>query len=153
MDDDKIDRPSTPKVIIKANSNKNAIQSGDQTLTHIVSPEAILEALQEEEEESMGHKPFLKFSSFNALKERRYSTEIIPPNETTAQEDEPTTQQHVKLKRPPNAYLLFNRDMRKKLLKSCGKMSVAEISKEIGDSWKTLPAVKITNKQTINYYY
>lgn len=46
-----------------------------------------------------------------------------------------------KLKRPPNAYLLFNRDMRRKLLKASPKMTVAEISKEVGDWWKALPDV------------
>lgn len=46
-----------------------------------------------------------------------------------------------KLKRPPNAYLLFNRDMRRKLLKQSPKMTVAEISKEVGDWWKALPDV------------
>lgn len=48
-----------------------------------------------------------------------------------------------KLKRPPNAYLLFNRDMRRKLLKASPKMTVAEISKEVGDWWKALPDVNI----------
>ncbi|KAL7332753.1 hypothetical protein PS15p_201758 [Mucor circinelloides] len=47
-----------------------------------------------------------------------------------------------KLKRPPNAYLLFNRDMRRKLLKQSPKMTVAEISKEVGDWWKALPDVE-----------
>lgn len=109
----------------------------------------------------MGNKPFSKFTSFNALKQRRYSSETsvsIPCNspsskniahdeeELEKQEQEPkpqtaTTTHQQKLKRPPNAYLLFNRDMRRKLLKSCPKMTVAEISKEIGDSWKSLPNV------------
>ncbi|ORZ12389.1 high mobility group box domain-containing protein [Absidia repens] len=44
-----------------------------------------------------------------------------------------------RLKRPPNAYLLFNRDMRRKLLDLDPKMTVSEISKDIGDRWKYLP--------------
>ncbi|KAI8147503.1 hypothetical protein BJV82DRAFT_349141 [Fennellomyces sp. T-0311] len=43
-----------------------------------------------------------------------------------------------RLKRPPNAYLLFNRDMRRRLLEESPKMTVAEISKEIGERWKRL---------------
>ncbi|CAO3589058.1 unnamed protein product [Absidia cylindrospora] len=43
-----------------------------------------------------------------------------------------------RLKRPPNAYLLFNRDMRRKLLDQDPKMTVSEISKDIGDRWKYL---------------
>ncbi|ORY97701.1 high mobility group box domain-containing protein [Syncephalastrum racemosum] len=47
-----------------------------------------------------------------------------------------------RLKRPPNAYLLFNRDMRRKLLEISPKMTVAEISKEIGERWKLLSPEK-----------
>lgn len=43
-----------------------------------------------------------------------------------------------RLKRPPNAYLLFNRDTRHKLLESMPHLTVAEISKEIGERWKAL---------------
>lgn len=187
-------------------------QSDDQTPTHIVSPEAIREALKEEKEEAMGHsqrRPFSKFTSFHALKQRRYSTDqspspppplsaaaappLPPPsftipfspppsikaninyddfddnysqidpeeivqveNNNTEEEIEekntseepdtpcPSNQPIItleKLKRPPNAYLLFNRDMRRKLLKQSPKMTVAEISKEVGDWWKALPDV------------
>ncbi|KAI9312392.1 hypothetical protein BX666DRAFT_830230 [Dichotomocladium elegans] len=49
-----------------------------------------------------------------------------------------------RLKRPPNAYLLFNRDMRRKLLEISPKMTVAEISKEIGERWKQLSPVRLT---------
>ena len=48
-----------------------------------------------------------------------------------------------RLKRPPNAYLLFNRDIRRRLLEESPKMTVAEISKEIGERWKRLDAVII----------
>lgn len=48
-----------------------------------------------------------------------------------------------RLKRPPNAYLLFNRDMRRKLLEVSPKMTVAEISKEIGERWKLLSPVSV----------
>ncbi|CAO3624553.1 unnamed protein product [Mucor fragilis] len=198
--------------------NSIGSQSDDQTPTHIVSPEAIREALKEEKEEAMGHsqrRPFSKFTSFHALKQRRYSTDqspsppppfppvsasssttntaVAPPppppppsftipfspppsikanpnydefddsnsqkdceeadtamkEETHASEEPdapcPSTRPAIaleKLKRPPNAYLLFNRDMRRKLLKQSPKMTVAEISKEVGDWWKALPDVE-----------
>lgn len=50
--------------------------------------------------------------------------------------------QKERLKRPPNAYLLFNRDTRHKLLESMPHLTVAEISKEIGERWKTLSSDK-----------
>ncbi|KAI7895404.1 high mobility group box domain-containing protein [Mucor mucedo] len=148
----------------------------EQAPTHIVSPEAIREALKEEKEEALGHcqKPFSQYTSFHALKQRRFSDHSPPsfsipfspvPNynhdeedeEEEEEEEEPESpfpihhhhQQQAddskkllageKLKRPPNAYLLFNRDMRRKLLKASPKMTVAEISKEVGDWWKALP--------------
>lgn len=46
-----------------------------------------------------------------------------------------------RLKRPPNAYLLFNRDMRHRLLEKNPNMTVAEISKEIGEQWRLLQKV------------
>ncbi|KAK9719622.1 High mobility group, variant 2 [Basidiobolus ranarum] len=47
-----------------------------------------------------------------------------------------------KLKRPMNAYLIFNKEMRHRLLETNPNMSVAEISKEIGDRWKSLSEVR-----------
>lgn len=165
----------------------------------------------EEKEEELGHiqsRPFSQYSSFHALKHRRFSTDNSPPSvsipfspppsiklkddddevedeeedeEDDEEEDEfeepgspfPSSSSHTndkytyqqrpqtttttttdeaikkisnvqqeKLKRPPNAYLLFNRDMRRKLLKQSPKMTVAEISKEVGDWWKALPDVR-----------
>lgn len=155
----------------------------------------------EEKEEELGHiqsTPFSQYSSFHALKHRRFSSDNSPPSvsipfspppsiklkddddevEEEEEEDEedefeeprspfpssshtnekytypqrPQTtdetikkisiNQQEKLKRPPNAYLLFNRDMRRKLLKQSPKMTVAEISKEVGDWWKALPDVR-----------
>ncbi|KAI9019493.1 hypothetical protein CLU79DRAFT_757443 [Phycomyces nitens] len=43
-----------------------------------------------------------------------------------------------RLKRPPNAYLLFNRYMRSRLLKVNPNLSVAEISKTVSAQWKEL---------------
>ncbi|KAI9010847.1 high mobility group box domain-containing protein [Phycomyces nitens] len=40
--------------------------------------------------------------------------------------------------RPPNAFLLFNKEMRKQLKDQNPTMKVAEISKEIGSRWKCL---------------
>ncbi|KAI9312668.1 high mobility group box domain-containing protein, partial [Dichotomocladium elegans] len=44
----------------------------------------------------------------------------------------------VRVTRPPNAFLLFNKEMRRQLKDSNPTMKVAEISKEIGDRWKQL---------------
>ncbi|RCI04599.1 hypothetical protein CU098_001860 [Rhizopus stolonifer] len=124
-------------------------QSDDIPPTHIVSPEAIREALKEEKEEAMGNsqrRPFSQFVSFHALKQRQYSTDPCrqPVNQDMdeKQTKEPLqsdSKKQEKPKRPPNAYLLFNRDMRRKLLEVSPKMTVAEISKEVGDWWKMLP--------------
>ncbi|KAI8385670.1 high mobility group box domain-containing protein [Blakeslea trispora] len=149
---------------------------------HIVSPEAIQEAIKEEKEEAMGRshrRPFSQFASLEALKQRIPFTNsspslltaisavtdsstatFVPPISISHSTLEPfssfarleeenqscaisyssnETRKADKLKRPPNAYLLFNRDMRRKLLQTSPKMTVAEISKEIGDNWKVLP--------------
>lgn len=43
--------------------------------------------------------------------------------------------------RPPNAYLLFNKEMRKILKDQDPTMKVADISKEVGYRWKNMPKV------------
>lgn len=58
----------------------------------------------------------------------------------------PLRAERERLKRPPNAYLLFNRDMRRKLLEVSPKMGVAEISKKIGEKWKQLSSVSYSKK-------
>jgi hypothetical protein len=63
-------------------------------------------------------------------------------NELVVEKENTSHRSQEKLKRPPNAYLLFNRDMRRKLLKQSPKMTVAEISKVVGDWWKALPDVR-----------
>ncbi|KAI8888579.1 hypothetical protein K501DRAFT_329706 [Backusella circina FSU 941] len=55
------------------------------------------------------------------------------PDTPTTSTDSPT-----RVTRPPNAYLLFNREMRKKLKQSNPNMTVGEISKEVGTKWKSL---------------
>ncbi|ORX55759.1 hypothetical protein DM01DRAFT_1321099 [Hesseltinella vesiculosa] len=66
------------------------------------------------------------------------SPSLAPSACQTQSPSSPQPQQE-RLKRPPNAYLLFNREMRGKLLAFDPKMTVAQISKEIGDRWKHLP--------------
>jgi len=51
-----------------------------------------------------------------------------------------------RLKRPMNAYLIFNKEMRPKYLQTNPNMNVAEISKAIGDKWKNL-----TEEERIKY--
>lgn len=43
--------------------------------------------------------------------------------------------------RPPNAYLLFNKEMRRILKDQDPTMKVADISKEVGFRWKNMPKV------------
>ncbi|KAL9558977.1 hypothetical protein MBANPS3_000632 [Mucor bainieri] len=43
--------------------------------------------------------------------------------------------------RPPNAYLLFNKEMRRILKNQDPTMKVADISKEVGFRWKNMPKV------------
>ncbi|KAF7728738.1 hypothetical protein EC973_005575 [Apophysomyces ossiformis] len=192
--------------------------------THLVSPEAILKAQQEETEEAMSKskpRPFSAFPSFLSMKhmheqsQQQNNDDLIPahgsitidgnsppsfsipsfsPNISKSTATSPSSSvepyypenpeesrrpstclsakarisvatqlgaeeaealasfddmsknakkekppQQERIKRPPNAYLLFNRDMRRKLLQISPKMTVAEISKEIGDRWKVLP--------------
>ncbi|KAI7883194.1 HMG-box [Lichtheimia hyalospora FSU 10163] len=71
-------------------------------------------------------------------------TDVMEPSQPHSQADTEKKRssrplKKERLKRPPNGYLLFNRDMRRKLLEKSPKMTVAEISKEIGDMWKQLP--------------
>ncbi|KAI9318504.1 high mobility group box domain-containing protein [Dichotomocladium elegans] len=80
-----------------------------------------------------------------SLSDSHRSHDAHPPSlvlETSPQDkssqQQPQTKTRERLKRPPNAYLLFNRDMRRKLLEISPKMTVAEISKEIGERWKEL---------------
>lgn len=58
-----------------------------------------------------------------------------------------------RLKRPPNAYLLFNREMRSKLKEENDDLTVAAISKLISQSWRDLPQVKYTRQQTHIHSY
>ncbi|KAI9302712.1 high mobility group box domain-containing protein, partial [Cunninghamella echinulata] len=44
-----------------------------------------------------------------------------------------------RLKRPPNAYLLFNKEMRRQILNQNDKLTVAEISKILSETWTKLP--------------
>lgn len=47
----------------------------------------------------------------------------------------------IRVTRPPNAYLLFNKEMRKILKDQDPTMKVAEISKEVGSRWKKMAKV------------
>lgn len=59
-----------------------------------------------------------------------------------------------KIKRPPNAYLLFNRDMRRKLKDSNKGLTASEISKSISQKWKQLSKVIfILKRSSILYLY
>ncbi|KAG0174387.1 Non-histone chromosomal protein 6 [Apophysomyces sp. BC1034] len=49
-----------------------------------------------------------------------------------------TTPAPIRVIRPPNAFLLFNKELRKRLKDQNPTMKVAEISKEIGERWKNL---------------
>ncbi|CEP07073.1 hypothetical protein [Parasitella parasitica] len=47
--------------------------------------------------------------------------------------------QPTRVTRPPNAYLLFNKEIRRILKDQDPAMKVADVSKEVGFRWKTLP--------------
>ncbi|KAG1153481.1 hypothetical protein G6F37_010321 [Rhizopus arrhizus] len=137
----------------KLNKQCNDVSQPSHIPKHIVSPEAIREAQKEEKEEP--NKPFSKYSSLLELKQTANNTITSPTSSTGSSIN--SSMSHIQInqslmatkedsKRPPNAYLLFNRDMRRKLLESNPKMTVAEISKEIGDSWK-----KLTDDQREHY--
>ncbi|CAO3599768.1 unnamed protein product [Absidia cylindrospora] len=49
-----------------------------------------------------------------------------------------TTPSRTRVTRPPNAFLLFNKEMRKRLKMDNPSWTVSDISKEIGDRWRTL---------------
>ncbi|KAI7900452.1 high mobility group box domain-containing protein [Cokeromyces recurvatus] len=102
------------------------------------------------------NKPFSKFASFQAIKQCQYSSTVIvdhvSDDDSADNNISPSSflkahlndnyslfTQAKRLKKPPNAYLLFNKDMRCKLLKESSKISVAEISKKVGDQWRSLP--------------
>ncbi|KAI9249768.1 high mobility group box domain-containing protein, partial [Phascolomyces articulosus] len=58
------------------------------------------------------------------------------PTVTTSEQQQ--MEAPIRVTRPPNAFLLFNKEMRKQLKDSNPSMKVAEISKEIGERWKNL---------------
>jgi hypothetical protein len=83
-----------------------------------------------------------------ALTKTQYDSTPDTPTTITAITDSPT-----RVTRPPNAYLLFNREMRKKLKQSNPNMTVGEISKEVGTRWKSLSKVKIGNRFIFIFYF
>ncbi|KAG0171795.1 hypothetical protein DFQ30_000335 [Apophysomyces sp. BC1015] len=56
------------------------------------------------------------------------------------------TEKPERLKRPPNAFLLYNRDMRHRLLDQNPNLKVAEISKTISKQWKNLTVASIEER-------
>jgi hypothetical protein len=84
-----------------------------------------------------------------ALTKTQYDSTPDTPTTTTTTTltDSPT-----RVTRPPNAYLLFNREMRKKLKQSNPNMTVGEISKEVGTKWRSLSKVKIGNRFIFIYF-
>ncbi|KAF7731762.1 hypothetical protein EC973_008276 [Apophysomyces ossiformis] len=58
------------------------------------------------------------------------------PNKSRPRND--TSPAPIRVIRPPNAFLLFNKELRKRLKDQNPTMKVAEISKEIGERWKNL---------------
>jgi len=51
----------------------------------------------------------------------------------------PVNYQLAPIKQPPNAFLIFNRNIRQKIKNENPDMSVSEISKRVSDAWKALP--------------
>lgn len=55
-----------------------------------------------------------------------------------------STHKNGKPKRPLNAFMIFGRDRRPKLLKERPKIAVGEIAKELGKEWAVMPAVSLS---------
>ncbi|KAI8331911.1 high mobility group box domain-containing protein [Chlamydoabsidia padenii] len=64
---------------------------------------------------------------------------ILSPSSSPPKKATPT---RTRVTRPPNAFLLFNKEMRKRLKIDNPTWTVSEISKEIGDRWRTLSQEK-----------
>ncbi|KAL1920814.1 uncharacterized protein VTP21DRAFT_11449 [Calcarisporiella thermophila] len=60
------------------------------------------------------------------------------PTSTVSDSDALFRDEPERLKRPMNAYLLFNREMRHKLLDENPNMTVAELSREISTRWRSM---------------
>lgn len=52
----------------------------------------------------------------------------------------------IRVTRPPNAYLLFNKKMRRVLKDQDPTMNVGEISKQIAERWRKMSKVREKNK-------
>jgi hypothetical protein len=65
-----------------------------------------------------------------------------PPQTTLEQDINERVGTPIRVTRPPNAYLLFNKEMRRILKDQDPTMKVAEISKEVGHRWKNMPQVR-----------
>ncbi|KAI7871427.1 hypothetical protein BDF14DRAFT_1740412 [Spinellus fusiger] len=122
-------------------------------LTHLVPPEAIRVAEQEEQDEALGstHQPFSAYPSFLLMKHMHsphppaYSSDgatHLHGQEREQLPEQTQKQTRQRLKRPPNAYLLFNREMRPQLLRASPNWSFTDISKEMARQWKELQHVR-----------
>ncbi|OZJ04892.1 hypothetical protein BZG36_02518 [Bifiguratus adelaidae] len=67
-----------------------------------------------------------------------FSSQSPEPAAKASEKSEGDSSRKRRIKRPPNGYLLFNKDMRRTLLEQHPGRSVKEISKEIGNRWKSL---------------
>lgn len=56
----------------------------------------------------------------------------------------------IRVTRPPNAYLLFNKKMRRVLKDQDPTMNVGEISKQIAERWRNMSKVKKNKKQRVD---
>jgi hypothetical protein len=86
---------------------------------------------------------------------QKESLSLPPPPPTSLEQDiNERVGTPIRVTRPPNAYLLFNKEMRRILKKEDPTMKVAEISKEVGHRWKNMPQVRLplhTHTQELSY--
>ncbi|KAL0093079.1 high mobility group box domain-containing protein, partial [Phycomyces blakesleeanus] len=111
---------------------------------------AVLNSPQMQQHPSSIHTSHLQDSHFSGLSSPYQSFPILqsaaamqPPqlHQPTVDVTKDTLPEPTRVTRPPNAFLLFNKEMRKQLKDQNPTMKVAEISKEIGGRWKCLNQV------------
>lgn len=107
---------------------------------------------QEKQDNQLQDQNFMNYQSFPLLRmtppQLHQPTIAKEPSFNPIEPDE-RAGTPIRITRPPNAYLLFNKEMRKILKEQDPTMKVADISKEVGSRWKNMPKVK--NNYTIMF--
>lgn len=137
--------------LLQDNLDYNTIQQYTTTLTQaqlLNSTSMQSNNKQPQQEQQLQDSSFMSYQSFPLLRmtppQLHQPTIAKEPSTFTSLEDSNINERAgtpIRITRPPNAYLLFNKEMRKTLKESNPSMKVGDISKEIGLRWKTMPKV------------